>query len=130
MGTFRTELRIANLVDRTREVTVGEALVVSGSEYTWVPGSLLDAIGVSREKKDVSFTMANGQMVTRTIGYAIVRSGKFETVDEVVFGEPGDLSLLGARSLEGFNAKVDSHRKQLVAAGPVVAAGNVKTWKH
>jgi hypothetical protein len=45
-------------------------------------------------------------------------------VDEVVFGEEGDLSLLGARTLEGFNARVDAYQKKLVAAGPVPAAGN------
>jgi hypothetical protein len=43
-------------------------------------------------------------------------------VDEVVFGEPGDLTLLGARTLEGFGAAVDARRKRLVAAGPHLAA--------
>lgn len=46
--------------------------------------------------------MANGQTVTRSVGYAIVRAAGFETVDEVVFGEPGELCQLGARTLEGF----------------------------
>jgi hypothetical protein len=40
----------------------------------------------------------------------------------VVFAEPADLILLGARSLEGLNLRVDSRRKQLVDAGPTVAA--------
>jgi len=44
-------------------------------------------------------------------------------VDEVVFAEPGDLSLLGARTLEGFNARVDPKRKKLVVRGPLTAAG-------
>ena len=43
-------------------------------------------------------------------------------LDEVVFGEPGDLVLLGARSLEGLNLLVDPHRKVLVDAGPAPAA--------
>ena len=66
--------------------------------------------------------MANGQNVTRSTGYAILRAAGFETVDEVVFGQPGDLSLLGARTREGFGASVDARRKRLVAAGPHVAA--------
>ncbi|HEY3121523.1 MAG TPA: hypothetical protein VGL15_12920 [Vicinamibacteria bacterium] len=73
-------------------------------------------------KKDLAFVMANGQDVTRSTGYAIVRAEGFETVDEVVFGQPGDLSLLGARTLEGFGATVDPRRKRLVAGGPHVAA--------
>ena len=64
-----------------------------------------------------------GQRITRSVGFAIVRVGEFFTVDEVVFGEEGDLALLGARTLEGFNATVDPSRKRLVAAGPVPAAG-------
>jgi hypothetical protein len=47
------------------------------------------------------------------------RSGIME---EVVFAQPGDLSLLGARTLEGFNAVVDARKKRLVAAGPIPAA--------
>ena len=66
--------------------------------------------------------MANGQRVTRSVGFAIVRISKAFTVDEVVFAEKGDLSLLGARSLEGLNLTVDSRRKKLVAAGPLLAA--------
>ena len=44
------------------------------------------------------------------------------TADEVVFGEPGDMILLGARTLEGMNVRVDVHRKILVDAGPAPAA--------
>ncbi|HWE39685.1 MAG TPA: hypothetical protein VG406_24260 [Isosphaeraceae bacterium] len=44
------------------------------------------------------------------------------TVDEVVFAEPGDLLLLGARTLDGLNLTVDARQKTLVAAGPLPAA--------
>jgi hypothetical protein len=44
------------------------------------------------------------------------------TIDEVVFAEAGDLALLGARTLEGLNLRVDATRKKLVTAGPVPAA--------
>jgi hypothetical protein len=66
--------------------------------------------------------MANGQTITRAMGYAILRTEGFETIDEVVFGQPGDLALLGARTLEGFGALVDPRKKRLVAAGPYPAA--------
>ena len=48
-----------------------------------------------------------------------------ETIDEVVFGQKGDLSLLGSRAMEGMNVHVDARRKRLVAAGPVVAAQTI-----
>jgi predicted aspartyl protease len=87
-----------------------------------VPTSLLERIGIAREKKDVEFVMANGQRITRNVGFAIIRVEKSFTVDEVVFAEKGDLLLLGARSLEGLNLIVDPRRKTLVAAGPLPAA--------
>jgi hypothetical protein len=68
--------------------------------------------------------MANGQLITRSVGFAVLRVDKHFTIDEVVFAEPGDLWLLGARTLEGLNSTVDSRRRQLVAAGPLPAAGN------
>lgn len=94
----------------------------TGSEYTWAPSRSLEKIGIDREKKDVPFVMANGQQVTRSVGFAIIRLDKHFTIDEVVFAERGDLLLLGARSLEGLNLTVDSRRKKLVASGPLPAA--------
>ena len=86
------------------------------------PAAKLEKIGVGREKKDVPFVMANGHIVTRCVGFAIIRVDKFFTIDEVVFAERGDLALLGARTLEGLNLAVDSGRKKLVASGPIPAA--------
>ena len=97
-------------------------LVDTGSEYTWVPANLLERLAIAREKKDVRCVMANGQEITRSVGFAIIRLDKFFTIDEVVFGEPGDPALLGARTLEGLNLRVDTQRKKLVGAGPVPAA--------
>jgi hypothetical protein len=121
MGTFYVDCTLTD-VTGANAATVPHMLVDSGSEHTWAPGTTLDAIGVSRQKKDLTFQMANGSTITRSVGFAIVRYGQFFTVDEVVFGEPGDLSLLGARTLEGFNARVDAYQKKLVAAGPIPAA--------
>jgi len=42
-----------------------------------------------------------------------VRVAGIETLDEVVFGEPGDLILLGSRSLEGMNLRIDPLSKRL-----------------
>jgi predicted aspartyl protease len=122
MGTFSVACRISNVVDRSRSTELPKFLVDTGSEYTWVPGKVLEEIGISREKKDLRFVMANGQQVTRSVGFAILHVEDSFTVDEVVFAEPGDLQLLGARTLEGLNLTVDSRLKKLVAAGPLPAA--------
>lgn len=107
-----------------RSAHISELLVDSGSEYTWLPKEILSGIGVEVRKPNRQFVMANGEVITRDIGYAILKTDGFETVDEVVFAQPGDLNLLGSHTLEGFGAVVDAARKQLVAAGPHVAACN------
>jgi predicted aspartyl protease len=122
MGAFHIGCRVENHVHRDKGVRIAKALVDTGSEYTWIPSAKLEQIGVAREKKDLRFAMANGEVITRSVGFAILRVGKEFTIDEVVFAEPGDMSLLGARTLEGLNLAVDSARKKLVAAGPLPAA--------
>jgi predicted aspartyl protease len=122
MGTFSVPGRISNIVDRSRSVELTKLLVDTGSEYTWVTGRLLEDIGIAREKKDLNFLMANGEQVTRSVGFAILHVEDAFTIDEVVFAEPGDLLFLGARTLEGLNLTVDSRLKELVAAGPLPAA--------
>jgi predicted aspartyl protease len=122
MGTFHVGCKIENVTHRDRQCAVPKILVDSGSEYTWLPRELLAQIGIRQEKKDLQFIMANGLTITRTVGFAIIRIGKHFTVDEVVLAEKGDLTLLGARTLEGLSLVVDSRRKKLVASGPIPAA--------
>ena len=122
MGAFHVGAMIEIHTDRKKSVRINKLLVDTGSEHTWLPENVLDKIGVKREKKDVSFMMANGTIVTRGIGFAIVHVDRCFTIDEVVFAERGDLVLLGARTLEGLNLTVDPMRKKLVAAGPIPAA--------
>jgi predicted aspartyl protease len=113
---------VENHKDQKRSAVVPKLLVDCGSEFTWLPGQILQRIGIEPVKKDLLIQMANGQILTRSVGYAILRVDKYETIDEVVFGQKDDLSLLGSRALEGMNVHVDARRKRLVAAGPVVAA--------
>ena len=125
MGTFHVGCKLENHVDRQQTVTIPRALVDMGSEYTWIPAETLEKIGINREEKVLSFTMANGQTIIRGVGFAILRVANSFTIDEVVFGEPGDLTILGARTLEGLSLVVDARRKKLVAGGPLLAAALV-----
>ena len=101
-------------------------MVDTGSELTWISQKHLEKIGVEPEKKNRRFIMANGQEITRSIGFSIIRVGEEFTTDEIVFAQEGDFQLLGARTLEGLNVKVDSPNRRLVASGPLIAAGNVE----
>jgi predicted aspartyl protease len=121
MGTFHTRCKIENPVDRGRSTVIPEPLVDTGSEYTWVAERTLERIGINREKKGLAFVLANGQTVSRSVGFAIIRLDEFFTIDEVVFAEAGDLTLLGDRTLEGLNLVIDPRKKKLVAARPLPA---------
>jgi predicted aspartyl protease len=121
MGTFRTSISIENPARRGELHELPDALVDTGSEFTWVPREALEAIGIARERVQ-RFLLADGTTVERAIGFAIVHAAGLSTADDVVFAEPGDMLLLGARSLEGLNLRVDARAKRLVPAGPIVTA--------
>ena len=118
MDAFHVDCVIVNPKTPTKKVALKRLLVDTGSEFTWLPAEKLQAAGITVRKKDVSFRMANGQIITRDVGYGILQVNGFETVDELVFAQQGDLRLLGSRTLEGFGAIVDARKKRLVAAGP------------
>ena len=122
MGIFHVTCEIENHARRTRKAMVRKLLVDTGNECTWIPEKTLKSIGVKPEKRDSQFVMANGKTITRNVGFAILRIGEHLTIDEVVFAQPGDLCILGARTLEGMNLRVDSRAKKLVAGGPMPAA--------
>src|SRR5438046_1974177 len=98
MGTFYTRCKVENIVGRTKSATIPKLLVDTGSEYTWIPAAALAKLDIDREKKDLPFVMANGQQITRSVGFAIIRIDKVFTVDEVVFAKKGDFAVLGART--------------------------------
>ena len=120
VGTFRTTIEIENPLRRGERKALPDTLVDTGAELTWAPTAVLESLGIARQKQ-VGFRTADGRAVFRDVGYAIVHAGGTETNDEVVFAQPGDMILLGARSLEGLNLRVDPRSKQLVDAGPILA---------
>ena len=121
MGTFRTDVELENPQLPGERRRVPALLVDTGSELTWVPAPVLDSLGVVRVKQ-LHFRQATGQIVERWTGGAVVHAAGTRTFDDVVFGEPGDQSLLGARTLEGLNVVVDPVTRRLVDAGAMPAA--------
>ena len=121
MGTFRTTIAIENPARPGIRRALNDVLVDTGAELSWIPGSLLEDLAIER-RKALRFRQASGTILSRWTGFAIVYAGGTTTADEVVFGEPGDMVLLGARTLEGLNLRVDPVLRQLVDAGPAPAA--------
>ena len=114
MSVFKVNLSAINPKEEHRRTPSIESLVDTGAELSWMPKQVLLDIGIhSRGKK--RFTTASGQVVERDFGYAILSAEGYQTNDEVVFAEKGDLTLLGVRTLEGFGVMVDNIGHRFVA---------------
>jgi predicted aspartyl protease len=121
MGTFRVDIEIENPARPGQRRTVQSVLVDTGAELSWVPAEILESLGVERNNK-WRFRQADGTILERwTGGVSVFVAGK-RAADEIVFGEPHDLVLVGSRTLEGLNLRVEPVMKQLVDAGPAPAA--------
>lgn len=121
MGTFRVDVEIENPARPGERRSLQSVLVDTGAELSWVPAEVLESLGIERYGTS-RFRQANGNLLERWTGAAFIHVAGKRTSDDVVFGEPGDLVLLGSRSLEGLNFRVDPVTKQLVDAGPAPAA--------
>ena len=82
---------------------------------------MLQSLGIERNNR-WHFRQADGTVLERWTGIVVLSVAGRKTGDDVVFGEPGDLVLLGARTLEGLNLRVEPVTKLLVDAGPAPAA--------
>ena len=121
MGIFRTTIAIAPLRDHTRRHELRDVMVDSGAEYSWVPRTVLQELGITAERVD-RFETADGRIIEREVGWAMLFAGGRSAPTIVVFAGADDSVLLGEFGLEGLNMRVDLGRKELVPAGPVPAA--------
>jgi predicted aspartyl protease len=121
MGSFRVDIEIENPARPGERRTLRSVLVDTGAELSWVPAEVLESLGIERDNK-WHFRQANGTILERWAGGARIYVAGKRTNDDVVFGEPGDLVLLGSRTLQGLNFRVEPVSKRLVHAGPAPAA--------
>lgn len=121
MGTFRVDVEIENPARPGERRKLREVLVDTGAELSWIPAQLLQSLGVERNNL-WRFRQADGTILERWTGIVVLSVAGKRTGDDVVFGEAGDLVLLGSRTLEGLNLRVEPVTKRLVDAGPAPAA--------
>jgi clan AA aspartic protease len=119
VGTFKTTVGVENMARRGQIEELHDVLVDTGAEATWIPRAILESLAIMPERRE-RFQLADGRILERDVGFAVVHVAGISTADDVVFAEVGDLVLLGARSMEGLNLRVDPRRKQLVSAGPII----------
>jgi clan AA aspartic protease len=120
MSAFRVNVVARNPKSEELSTQPVSALVDTGSELTWLPADVLKSVGITPRRKRI-FAPATQQKIERDVGYAILSAEGYETNDEVVFAESGDMTLLGVRTLEGFGVMVDNIAHRFVATTTLVA---------
>ena len=111
MGLTQVTVRIANPGDRKRYSDV-EFLVDSGAIYTVVPQKLLKQLGIRPHSKR-AFFLANGEKIVRRIGDIAAEYQGLRGSSPVMFGEEGDMPLLGVTTLEALGLIFDPLRREL-----------------
>ena len=121
MGTFRVDMEIENPARPGERRVLKTVLVDSGAELSWMPAEVLESLGIERYATR-RFRQADGTVLERWAGPVFIYVAGRRATDDVVFGQLGDLVLLGAHTLEGLNFRIEPLTKQLVDAGPAPAA--------
>ncbi len=106
MSIFRVNLVACNPTRWEQTTEPMAVLVNTGSDLTWLPAEMLRSIGIEARRRRMIKT-ADNEIVVREVGFAILRANGRETADEVVFGEPGDALVLGARALKDFGVAME-----------------------
>ncbi len=94
------------------EARVVSCTVDSGATSTVLPSTLLAELGV-QPSDEQQYRLADGTRVSRKRGWAYVELDGRGAYTRVVFGEPGDSSLIGVLTLEELELFLDPLRREL-----------------
>lgn len=111
MGTTLVKLIIKNPNSPKKQIE-GEFLVDSGAHYTVIPATTVKKLNLKPSYKQ-EFALADGRVIKRAIGGAIVRFENKELPVPVVLGEKGDSALLGLTTLESFGLMLDPFKRSI-----------------
>ena len=111
MGEFTWPVGVWS-ADGERVETV-DALVDTGASYSMFPRNMLERLGIVRLGKR-GFEQADGSVIERDIGRAMLRINDDEDVQRVIFGDDDTEPLIGAGTLQGFLLVVDTASEELV----------------
>lgn len=111
MGAFRVPLAVGD-PQGSRFATV-QALADTGSSFTWVPRSVLQALDVPPLAR-WEFEIAGGQIIEREVAETWVGIDGEQCVTVVVFGDEGSAPVLGAYTLERLRLAVDPVNRRLL----------------
>lgn len=125
MGLTVLEIEVGNPANP--EVTEKiDFLVDSGAIYSVVASPVLQRLGI-RALTEQQFRLADGSKIVRKKGGAVFRYGDRVGFADVIFGEEGDSTLLGAFTLEALGLSLDPLRRELKPLPMVLAISAEQT---
>lgn len=110
MGLTYVRMRVSKGKGSSGKVV--RVLVDTGATYTMLPRKTLDALGIAPEDR-VLVRLGDGRLMERDLGPAFVRYGKHAAWTQILFGDSGDASVLGALTLEELRLQVDPRSRRL-----------------
>ena len=111
MGLTHITMTVGNPADPARSCDV-QFLVDSGAIFAVVPRTILAELGISPQRTE-SFSLADCTCIYREVGNAMFTYEGRETAAPVIFGEPGDATLLGVLTLEALALMLDPLKREL-----------------
>ena len=111
MGLTVLEVEVGNPSDPLVTDKV-EFQIDSGAIYSVVPAAILERLGI-RPITEQQFRLADGSKMVRKKGIALFRHDERVGGADVIFGEAGDSTLLGAFTLEALGLSLDPLRREL-----------------
>jgi clan AA aspartic protease len=112
MGLLEVTLILANPAAQERATSV-KLLVDTGATLSWIPRGVLEGIGL-RPQARRAFLLADGRRVERETAVATLILNGVAIGTTVVFGEPGDGTMLGVSALEELGLAIDPVERKLV----------------
>lgn len=113
MGTFAVTVTVAHPTEPGSSARV-DLLVDTGATISFVPSGVLANLGIQPRGPEREFETASGAVIRRRLGVASLAVDGHETITPVVFGEPGDATVLGAVALESLGLIVDPIARRLI----------------
>lgn len=111
MALTFVKVKIINPANEKKQALL-QFMVDSGAIYSVIPKERLAELGIKpHSKKD--FTLANGEIIERSLGDAVFEYAGERGASPVIFGKKGDSALLGAVTLEALGLMLDPLRREI-----------------
>lgn len=114
MGVTTVKLTIKNTLNGGKAVEE-EFLVDTGAHYTVIPAAIVKKLNL-KSAFTQEFSLADGRIIKRDIGGAMVKFENKELPVAVVLGRKGDSALLGITTLESFGLMIDPFKRKIYSS--------------